>query len=82
MRTIDLFLSDEVFMKEIVQWRTVEVGWGFGLTPKISIASMLDSIIDKDTFDAVQAEKKSRSPYTIDENGDRRRTKKYSSKKR
>ena len=82
MRTIDLFLSEEVFMKEIVQWRTVEVGWGFGLTPKISIASMLDSIIDKDTFDAVQAEKKSRSPYTIDENGDRRRTKKYSSKKR
>ena len=56
---------------------------GASLHEQFCMTSGVDAVISKETFDAVQSEKKRRSNIVIDESGSKQRAgKKYSAKKK
>ena len=91
MRTIDLILSNEKYTGKIVLFKTVIVNYpysvrrsnaGGALREQYCMTNGVDAIIDDETFQKVQEEKKRRSNYEETENGRQRRKSKYSSKQK
>lgn len=92
MRTIDMMLSNEKYTGDIVLFKTITVNYpysvrrsnkGASLHEQFCMTNGVDAVISKETFDAVQSEKKQRSNIVIDESGSKQRTgKKYSAKKK
>ena len=89
MRTIDLILSNEKYTGKIILFKTVMVNYpysiracntGATLHEQFCMTNGVDAIIDEETFQAVQEEKKRRSNYVEDESGRHRRKTRYSSK--
>ena len=76
MRTIDVMLSNEKYTGDV---RLLKSG-----KSEVQYLSSDNNpaIISKEVFEAVQIEKVRRSNLTKDKNGIRRKTKKYSSKKK
>lgn len=90
MRTIDLILSNEKYIGKIVLFKTVMVNYPYSVRRNNSGATLheqfcmtngVDAIIDEETFQAVQEEKKRRSNFDEDETGRHRRKTRFSSKK-
>ena len=92
MRTIDMMLSNEKYTGDIVLFKTITVNYpysvrrsnkGAALHEQFCMTNGVDAVISKETFEAVQSEKKRRSNIVIDESGNKQRTgKKYSAKKK
>lgn len=89
MRTIDLVLSNEKYVGKIVLFKTVMVNYpysvrrsnaGAALHEQYCMTNGVDAIIDEETFQAVQEEKKRRSNFDEDETGRHRCKLRYSSK--
>ena len=88
-RTIDMLLSNEKYTGEIILYKTVMVGYpnsrrvmnrDSAYKDRYCITNGVEAIIDEETFNRVQEEKKRRSPFEEGPDGKRRRTTKYSSK--
>ena len=78
MRTVDLILSNEKYIGKIVLFKTVMVNYPYSVRRNNSGATLheqfcmtngVDAIIDEETFQAVQEEKKRRSNFNEDETG-------------
>ena len=92
VRTIDMMLSNEKYIGDIVLFKTVVINYphsvrrsnkGAPLHEQFCMTNGVDAIIPKETYEAVQAEKQRRSNIAIDESGAQQRArKKYSAKKR
>lgn len=92
MRTIDMVLSNEKYTGDIVLFKTVVINYpysvrrnnkGAPLHEQFCMTNGVEAIILKETFSAVQTEKKRRSNIVIDESGSKQRTgKKYSAKRK
>lgn len=75
-RTIDVMLSNEKYTGDVKLMKS------FNSDVQYLSSDNNPTIISKEVFEAVQIEKARRSNLTKDENGIRRKTKKYSSKKK
>ena len=90
LRTIDMMLSNEKYTGDIILFKTIIANYPYSVRRSNTGASRreqycmtngVDAIITKESFEAVQEEKKRRSSYITDENGRHRAKQKYSSKK-
>lgn len=90
MRTIDMLLSNEKYTGDIILFKTIMVNYpysvrrnnqGASFRQQYCMSNGVEAIIDKNTFEAVQQEKKNRSTFVEDESGKHRVKRKYSSKK-
>ena len=89
-RTIDMILSNEKYYGNIILSKTVMVGYPNSVRKDNStgayrerycITNGVDSIIDEETFQKVQEEKKRRSNFEEGPDGKHRKKTKYSSKR-
>ena len=87
-RTIDKLLSNEKYIGDVIIFKTITIGFpdkkrirNDGVEEKFLCASQHPAIISRETFDAVQEEKRRRSNIIEDENGRHRSRHKYSSKR-
>ena len=87
-RTIDKLLSNEKYIGDVIIFKTITIGFpdkkrirNDGVEEKFLCASQHPAIISRETFDAVQEEKRRRSNIIEDENGRHRSGHKYSSKR-
>ena len=80
MRTIDMMLSNEKYIGDIVLFKTITVNYpysvrrsnkGAALHEQFCMTNGVDAVISKETFEAVQSEKKRRSNIVIDESGNK-----------
>ena len=89
-RTIDLILSNEKYYGTIVLFKTVTIKHPYSVRvsnregnfcDRYVVTNGVDAIIDEETYQRVQEEKKRRSSYEEGPEGKQRRKVKYSSKK-
>ena len=77
-----MLLSNEKYTGEIILFKTVTLDYPYGVRldnrngdhyARYAISNGVDAIIDKETFDQVQEEKKRRSPYEEGPDGKQRK---------
>ena len=89
-RTIDKLLSNEKYTGDVLLYKTVTVNYPYSYRvdnrdgkycERFCVTNSVEPIIDKETFQRVQEEKKRRCPFEESSEGKQRKRTKYSSKR-